>query len=308
MPMRLDTFADGLGIKRDLTEDERCVFAKQIGEIRGIVDLAAGDLINQECKAQGLEYLNSKSEEKKFFSVFSLIESMGYKFSTAVEHAVVARSWQRGERVSGLTYGHYKAVQGCDGTNKKLTKEQARQILIEAQMGYKNTKGEHVSPCPPSWVKKRRKDLEGNAKASIEIKSEELTHEAVSTLVPQVEIALKRSGIAPSKIPSLVKKVEKEIKHAHKELTDKFTEAVNAEVQKKVQGERTKLSLLIKETTQQKKIYEEAIRGLTMPITAPEYKTLRQFCHPDKHANNEDRATKAYNLITLLGERLQYIK
>ena len=71
---------DERGLTRDLTDDEMLTLAGQIGQITEVVDLAAGDLINQFCKRKGLPELTRKSAEFKgenFSPLLPLIKTMG---------------------------------------------------------------------------------------------------------------------------------------------------------------------------------------------------------------------------------------
>ena len=270
-----------------------------------MVDLFAGDVINNRCERLRLAKLEpacASLEPEKFSALLPLVKSMGYTLSTAAQHAMVARTWPRGDRVGGLAYGHYKAVQGCDGTNGKLTREQARQILQDAQMGYTDKAGNFIQPHPPSWVKRQRQALEGNAKAKIEQATKAETNEVINEVVPEVERAIKSTGVTSRKAASLTKKVESAIKKTTEKLEQEFSSAVDAEVEKQTAKNREAMS----EYAQERKRYESLRDGLSMPITEAEFKILRQFRHPDKHAGNEAKAGQAYEIVMAIGERLQF--
>ena len=303
---------DERGLMVELTEEQETQAAAAIGAVKGLTDLFGGDVINNRTKRLGIAPLTVQQvydNKSNLDLILPLVKSMGYStLLLAAKHAAVARAWPIEDRSSGLTYQHYEYVQGCDGGEGKLTREQARLILKEAQDGHRKKDGTWVKPHPASWVKKRRAALEGKPKAAIAIEADKQKHEVTSAIVPEVEKAIKATGVTGRKAQALTKKVEKEITKATKALQDEFTSAVDEVVQKKVAMAKKSLAKERSQWAQEKRRYTELRESLAVPISEHEYKILVQFCHPDKHPGNEEKAGKAYRIVEAIGERLQVAK
>lgn len=309
----IDAVADDRGLTRELSAEECITLAGKIGDLRGTIDLVAGDVINQFTKRLGLNDLTERIVKDHGNSlgyidvvILGLCKSMGYSTSYAAANAAIARSWKRGDRVSGLGFAYYRALQGCDGKEGRLSREQARQILLEAQAGYWNAKGEHVKPHPVSWVKKRRADLEGNTEVKVHLTVQKKAVEISNSIIPDVEKALLSSGLSDRKAKAQVKKVEAAIQKIVKGLEDDFFSAVRADVAKQVKQERAEYVRDAEAARAERKRHEALFDGITRPVEEEEYRFLRQFCHPDKHPGNEDKARKAYEIVERLGARMQF--
>ena len=251
----LGQWFDDTGLVVNLTEEQENQAAAAIGQAKEMIDLFAGDVINSRCNRLGItltgQLVNSGGlDQNPGVLILPLLKSMGYAPVTAAVVATIARTFPVKDRVSGLTYKHYQAVQGCDGANGKLTREQARQLLLDAQMGYqKKVNGEMVwvAPHPPSWVKKQRQALEGNAQAKIEQAAKTETNEVLNEVVPEVELAIQSTGVTSRKAASLTKKVETAIKKTVRKLEKEFSEAVDAEVEKQTAKSREAMGEYAKE-------------------------------------------------------------
>jgi hypothetical protein len=300
---------DGLGLTRDLTDDEMMLLAGQIGQIREVVDLVAGDMINQFCKRHGLPELTAHGaieSRDKLSRLSPLLNKLGYSLSYAAQHATIARTWPRSDRVGGLEYGHYKALAGCDGKNGRLTREQARQILLEAQIGGAAYNGKFTKPYPPAWVKKAREAKEGNPKKQVEVAVPKEAAAVSSQLAPEVEKVLTKAGLTERKVQAEVKKVEVAVQKTYKKFQDEFFMAVEKEAQKKASDKIEEYRVLSTETAKMKENLDRTIKGLAKPIDKDEFRFLRQFCHPDKHPGNEGKARKALEIVERIGSRLGF--
>jgi hypothetical protein len=293
---------DERGLVRDLDADERLHLANEIGKINNVVDLAAGDLINQECKARGLKELTKRRVEEsgvqEYPTLSPILSAMNYTLKTAANYASIARAFPRSERVSGLGLAHYRAVQGMDSST-----DARRKLLQEAQMGRQKKDGTWVKPHPVSWLKKRRMAIEGNTLVDSQLQLSETTQDSIDSAIPGITRAL--TGLTPDKKKTVMGKVERLLTKEAKKLEKGFSEAVDTQVASMLGPMEAKLRAREKDNATERVRIKEMRENIKTTITKAEFKSLRQFCHPDKHGGSST-AVKVYEIVSKIGVKLGF--
>jgi hypothetical protein len=128
----------------------------------------------------------------------------GRKRRTLERDAVTAKKWPKGDRVPGLTFGHYKAVEGMDHAD-------ARKLLLDAQMGepkhvYRST--EWVKTWSVERLRKERKAFEGDPKEKVESDARGDTVKSKHEMLAKIAKIL---GADTPKNRRMIKIIEKEV-------------------------------------------------------------------------------------------------
>jgi hypothetical protein len=309
--LMMSNMVDECGITRELSAEERNYLAGQIGQVNTVIDLAAGDLINQECKALGLKPLTAreiKTGEHEFTALAPLLTTMGYTLSTAAAHASVARAFERNQRCAGLGLAHYRAVQGMriiDDHGNKVLDPRALALLQEAQIGYQKKDGTWVTPHPASWLKKKRAAIDGNTIAAAEIDLDRGTNDFINEVMPAVSKTLNSLKLDAKKKHTIEDKIERALNKEAKKLEKGFSSAVDSQVNLMLADEKAKLRKIQSDASQDAEWTRQIRDGVRTTITEGEFKSLRQFCHPDKHHGHKN-VGKIYEIVNKIGEKLGF--